>query len=394
MHPPPRPRPTLSSRPPAVVLHVGLVLSVAIGACSDPKGGPQAGADSGLGGDDTGAVGLSTAVVMTSYEGVGALATVDVETGAVQDERVTVSSDSDVVTLGGAVYQLNRSDFDSVRVYAPGQWSEPTLEIGLQAGANAWDAALCGGDLFVSQYETSALAVFDPDTGVLAGQVDLSAFDDGDGYPEVGSMVVRQDRLYVAVQQLDRDGGWVANGGRVVEVDCAARATIQDWEVGPNPTISGFASDEARLLVQTGVYFAADGGLAALDVETGVLSAPFLLESDLEADIMFAALAPGDAHGVVVTGSLSAPTTYDVGCFSMQDTTESGSVSVTVAETLPAFVGGLAMDDRGRAWVSFQAPSWGDPDAQPGVARYDASTCARVPDFSAFILDPGSIAFY
>lgn len=382
--------PSLSPRR-AVLSCLGALLMATGGACTDPK----VGVDSGPGGGgDTGDAGHSKAVVMTSYEGVGALATVDVETGEVQDERVTVSSDSEVVALEGAVYQLNRSDFDSVRVYAPGQWSEPTLEIGLPAGANAWDVALCGGELFVSQYETSALSVFDPDTGVLAGQVDLSAFDDGDGYPEVGSMVVRQDRLYVAVQQLNRDAGWVANGGRVVEVDCAARAVLQDWEVGPNPSISGFASDEARILVQTGVYFAADGGLAALDVGTGLLSEPFLLESGLDADIMYAVLTPDGARGVFVTGSLSAPTTYDVGCFSMGSGDDGVASDVSVAETLPAFVGGLAMDDRGRAWVSFQAPSWGDPDAQPGVARYDAESCSRGSGFSSFILDPGSIAFY
>ena len=201
-------------------------------------------------------------------------------------------------------------------------------------------------------------------------------------------MVVRGDRLYVAVQQLDRDNGWVADGGRVVQVDCEARVATQDWDVGPNPTISPLYDDDAKLLVQTGVYFAADGGLSVLDVGTGELSAPFVLEADLGLDIMYAAVAPGDRGGVLVTASLSPPTVYGVGCFRL------GDGAVTVAETLPAFVAGLAMDDRGRAWVSFQAPPWGSADAEAGIARYDAATCVREVGFSSFVLDPGSVAFY
>jgi hypothetical protein len=359
-----------------------------VAACVPSAGVPKdpaAGADTG----SSGAGGQTHAVVATSFEGVGALATVDLDTLAVTDEIASISSDAVVVVEDDRVFQLNRSDFDSVRIYAPGDFTAPELEIGLAAGANAWDVEVCAGRLFVAQYETDALAVYDLETGVLAGSVDLSDHDDGDGYPEVAALVELDGTLYVAMQQLDREGGWVAAGGTVAEVDCAAMTAGRAWEVGPNPTISAWPGSADTLLVRTGVYGEADGGLRTLDVATDTLSPVLLTEQAHGVDLTHVGLSADGARGVVLSSSLDWPATYGIWCVDTADW------SLSPIESTDTFLSTMAVDDRDRAWVSFQAPSWGSADAVPGMGLYDLATCAPVrADRVPFVLDPGSMAFY
>ncbi len=329
------------------------------------------------------------AVVATTFDGVGALAVVDLETLAVTDEISTISSDAVVVTEGDVVFQLNRSDFDSVRVYTPGSFTAPETEISLASGANPWDAEICGGQLFVAQYGTDSLAVYDLDTGVLSGAVDLSAYDDGDGLPEIAGLVELDGKLYVAMQQLDRNNYWTPTGGSVAQVDCATQAVDQAWQVGPNPTISAWPGSTDTLLVRTGGYGVPDGGLSTLDVAAGTQSDLTVTEESVNADLTHVVIASDGASGIVLSSNFEWPATYGVWCLDTSDW------SLSAIETTGTYISGLAIDDRDRSWVSFQAPSWGAEDAVPGAALYDSGTCSAVQDeLVEFVLDPGSIAFY
>ena len=372
------PRSSLISLLPAVLLACVPEAKVA-----DDSGAP-AGADTGAT-----AAGQTHAVVATSYEGVGALAVVDLDTLEVRDELASISSDALVVVEDDRVFQINRSDFDSVRVYAPGAFTAPEAELGLPAGSNTWDVEVCDGQLFVAAYETSALAVHDLETGVLAGTVDLSAFDDGDGYPEVAALVELDGKLYVSLQQLARDAGWVPEGGTIAEVDCASMTVERSWAVGPNPTISAWPGRADTLLVRTGGYGLADGGISTLDVAAGLQSEVHIKESDLGIDLTHVALSGDGSSGLVLSSSLDWPATYGVWCLDPADW------SLSPIETTATYLSDLAVDDRDRAWVSFQAPSWGAADAEPGAALYDLSTCTRArAELVPFVLDPGRMAFY
>ena len=85
--------------------------------------------------DDTGSaprpytqVLLST--IATDYS-LGAVATVDIETGEVADALATTSGDAVVRSTGGLAVVLNRFNTDSVRLYDGEDWSQPTLEFAL-----------------------------------------------------------------------------------------------------------------------------------------------------------------------------------------------------------------------------------------------------------------------
>ena len=112
-------------------------------------------------------------------------------------------------------------------------------------------------------------------------------------------------------------------------------------------------------------------------------------EASVSADLTHIVLAADGASGIVLSSDFEWPATYGVWCLDTSDW------SLTEIESTTTYVSGLAIDDRDRAWVSFQAPSWGAEDAVPGAGLYDSSTCATVQDdLVGFVLDPSSVAFY
>ena len=67
------------------------------------------------------------ATIASDYS-LGAVATVDLETGAVNDALATTSGDAVIRSTGGLAVVLNRFNTDSVRVYSGDDWSQPELE--------------------------------------------------------------------------------------------------------------------------------------------------------------------------------------------------------------------------------------------------------------------------
>jgi hypothetical protein len=51
------------------------------------------------------------------------------------------------------------------------------------------------------------------------GELDLSAYDDGDGYPEMHTGVIVNGKLFIALQRLDRNNGWVPTTSYIAVFD-------------------------------------------------------------------------------------------------------------------------------------------------------------------------------
>lgn len=363
-----------------------LLVAPLLVACVDKTDDSSADSDSGL------PLATPTAVIATvdTTYSVGALATVTVEGWEISDSLATVSADPKVVATGSYIVQLNRGTDNNVRVYEPGSFSEPLVEFSTGDGSNPHDAALCGSVLFVSMYGGTTLGVYDPTNGNAVATVDLSPYDDGDGYPEASDLVVIGEKLYVALQQLDQNNGWVANGGMVAEVDCAERTVTDAWEVGASPDLFNNPVNPDTLIVRTGTYFdetgAFDftGGLATFDPGTGA-SAAFLEEADLAGNITgFASTAAGKAV-VLTTDETWA---YQIRCLDMV------TGAATLAESVPQYLSGVVANERGEAWIAART-SWASTDPG-GVLVYDMTACSSVTqdDWITLTLEPYSIAFY
>lgn len=94
---------------------------------------------------------------------------------------------------------------------------------------NPHDVAVASdGMLWVPRFNMSSLAIL-RDDGTLAGEVDLSAYADDDGLPEMESAIAIGDKVYVALERLSWAGSrYVTNeSSLVLGLDVATRSVVE-----------------------------------------------------------------------------------------------------------------------------------------------------------------------
>ncbi len=357
-------------------------------------GSPDGGA--GDGGADGGSTGTQTTAVIATLAqdySTGSLAEVSVSDWTVTDEITTTSGDPLVSVDDGYVFQINSYGYDTVRMYTPGDYSAPVMELsvgtsgpGPNPSTNPYDAHICDGKLFVSLYGRDYLPWYDPSSGLLGGTVDLSAYADGDSSgPEASQMVERGGKLYVGLNRLDRNSGWSTVGGKVVEIDCESGAVTNDWDVAGNTQVFDWEG-HSEVLAGGSAYGKQGGGLYVIDPAADTVSQ--VLDFDADEQNISAVAARG-SKAVVVTSAWDY-SGYSVYCADLSAGTTS------LAETFVEYLTDAAANDHGEAWV---AANWGwiDPDAATaGAMVYDIETCTSLTGDSpiATSLAPNSIAFY
>lgn len=360
-----------------------LLIPLTLTACPPTTGLDDSG---GTPDPDTGAEpGQQTTAVITTVASdytTGAFATVDLADWTVSDELFVTSGDPAVSVSEGMVFQLNRYGYDAVRRYEPGSWTAPVWEVALEDLSNPYVARVCDGALFVALYDKGEVGVFDLDSGVSLGAVDLSAFFDADASgPEPSTLVEYGGKLYAGLERLDRDGGWVDAGGVVVEIDCAQRAVTESWAVGGNTAVHPWPGGDG-LLVRARAFGDDAGGLYALDPDAGSVE----LLVDMGDQQLSGVAAWGDA---AVATSLSAD--YSGSSLHCLDLSERVA---TRSEQTDAYHTDVAVNDWGQAWVATGA-SWMDPEAATGLWVYDIASCGALSDAPIQLsLHPWSVAFY
>jgi hypothetical protein len=330
----------------------------------------------------------TTAVLSTVARdyGVGAIATVELDTWKIRNSLATVSGDARVVFDDGTLFALNGYGADTVRLYTPGHWSAPRLEFGTSddAPTNPRDAAICDDKLFVLLYESRAIAIHDPATGAPVGSVPLDAYADEDGLAEPWNLVEIEGALYVALNRLDRDDAWSDRGGMVVEVSCADETVTRTWATAGNPMVHRWWGDD-RILVSTRAYGSDPGGLSILDPGDESVT-PLVSQSELG----------GTSDEATAFGSraIVASLATDYSETSIQ-CVDLATGAVTVLDTTIQFVSVVAGNERGEAWVG-ETWGWVDPDAaRPGVRVFDVEGCVeRTTAPIELDLAPYSLAFY
>lgn len=362
---------------------ISLAMPLALlAACA---GGDKAGTDSG--GPATGLSDQHSTVVVVTQSldyATGAFATVDLDDHGLSDEIFPVAGDAAVRVSAGQVFQLNRYGYDSLRRYSPGRWGAPDWEVEVGDLANPVDARVCAGRLFVSLYGRDHLGVYDPDSGLLTGTVDLSAWADTDAVgPEPERSLVVGDRLYVGLNRMNRTVvPWLDDGGVVVEVDCTSATATRSWPVGAGTRVMDRWGD--RVLA---------GGAAHGDQPAGI----YAIDPDGNEDLVLDLTEIGEIPlflGVVGDQALLISRDQDYGWYSV-GCLDLPTGHLTPLEQTPAHLQDLAINDRGEAWV---AAHWGwiDPDAvQAGLWVYDVAACAVLVDAPIQTsLGPVAVDFY
>lgn len=301
-------------------------------------------------------------VVMTTLSAdytVGSISVIDPSL-TVHADLASTHGDAVVRVEDGAVFVINRYLVDTVRRYAPGAWAAPVWEVSAGVASNPHAVALCGGALWVTRYEESALWALDPATGERVDEVDLSAWADDDGVPEASDLVVDGETLWVGLQRLRRHDGWVAEAaGTALRLDCATGAVLDEVATGPNPVLrTGRTPGEVMVIDADGV---GPIGGPRWDVDEGVVDGAF-------GPISALIRREDDVHTVLCVGD-----------------------EVASVAPMENYLSGVTLDG-GRAFVAVR-PGWRDPEAPTGALVIELAGCAAgellatpLPPFSLAVL--------
>jgi len=218
------------------------------------------------------------AFVLTTDFSTGALSTVNLDTRAVAQDVEAVHSDAVARWYGGLLYVVNRFGQDNVQVIDP-ETHATVRQFSTGNGSNPQDICFVSPTrAYVTRYDVSDLLIVNPSTGASLGVIALGGFADADGIPEMARMVRVDNRVFVAIQRLDRNGGFQPTDKSLVAVIDATADTVLDSDpvaagkqaillAGKNP-VTTFAFDRAttRLLIGcAGVYGALDAGIEYVD---------------------------------------------------------------------------------------------------------------------------------
>lgn len=323
---------------------------------------------------------LVVATVASDYT-AGQLATVSGPSGVVTDAILPTTSDPTIESDGDKVFLIDRSAENTVRMYASphgngGNWSAPLVEFSTGDGTNPQDVAICGDTLVVSMLAEDHLGLWNAETGLARGTIDLSAWSDLDGSPEADAIVKGADGdLYVTLNQLDTSvTPWMSGDGTgtVLRIACDTLEVAEEWTTGPNPALMAHPVEPTKLLLRTGLYFdadynlALDGALYTLDPAAGTISEPHLTEAALGYNI--GAIAGGTDGKAILVGDDGY--SWNVYCLDLSTWT------ATATPAVDSFIGDVVTAPDGTVWVGYRAgyAGTGAPVVE-GLVAWHPATC-------------------
>jgi hypothetical protein len=260
-----------------------------------------------------GGVRSARAVVVTTDFETGALVTVGVARRTVTHLDTPIHSDAVVRVAGDRVYVVNRYLGDNLQVLDPRHGFATLLECSTGPGSNPHDVAVVDPHkAYVTRYGRTELWIVDPAAptcaGFFRGAIDLRAFADADGLPEMDQMAVVGDRLFVSLERLDTNRLFAPTGPSLLAViDTGTDRVVGSVELaGANAfgDASGLVREpgSGKLVVATvGNFFrVGDGGLERIDPVALRSEGIFLDERTLGGNVTdFVLVSPTKGYAVV-----------------------------------------------------------------------------------------------
>lgn len=286
-------------------------------------------------------------VLTTTYE----TSSLDVFTAgcpdAIRKNLLVAGGDAVLRRRASGAFVLNRGADDNIVFVGASLTPEAQLSL---AGCGPHDALeLPDGRTLVSCYEDTHLRVIDSGAQQASRAVDLSAYADDDGLPEMDQLVLHEGKIYVSIQKLARGSGYAPSGPAVVAVlDAASLALVADITLPCEDPFTPFALTASGELAVGCVgdflepgraaiaSFTPGGQTSVIADEAALGGQPTALVSD----------AGGDLHAIVsVPDPASAFVTLEMRLVKI------GAGGVATLHAYPGFtLSGLAFDSEGRVW--------------------------------------------
>ncbi|MFT5087992.1 MAG: DNA-binding beta-propeller fold protein YncE [Candidatus Latescibacterota bacterium] len=274
----------------------------------------------------------------------------------------------------GRIYIVNRFGQDNILVLDESDLRTPLTQFSVGNGTNPHDIEIVAADkAYVTLYERSELLIVDPRDGAERGRIDLSAFSDADGLPEVSQIVRAGQRLYLSCQRLDRNNGWgPVDQSFLIVVDIASDSLIdadpnEDGVQGillsaSNPNALAVIGD--RIAVSTVASFGdRNGGIDLIDTATNRSLGIAVGEEALGGDINSMVMVDSERGFAVISDENFA---NHVLPFNLR----SGEVGAALEGLSGGFIPSIAVD--GNRLIVADQGSFSDPTSA-GLKIFDAS---------------------
>ncbi len=321
----------------------------------------------------------TTAYVVTTDFATGNMASISLDTHAVAANVASVHSDARARWHDGLLYVVNRYGQDNVQVVDPAQGFATIRQFSTGPGSNPHDIAFISPTkAYVTRFELGDLLIVNPQNGATLGVIPLGAFADADGIPEMDQMVRVGTRVFVSLERLDRNNGFVpADSSLVAVIDTQAdtvidanplQAGIQAIRLQGTQPFTEFAFDKptSRLLIGcVGNFGVMDGGIERIDPVNLVSGGFAISEAQLGGDVNDL-VWDGPARSFAIVSDASYNTllvAFDA---------NAGAVTDTVFAPGGYSLADAALDDRGELYVAKNDFS------APGVFVFDAATGAAL----------------
>ena len=335
------------------------------------------------------------AVLTTTDYSSGGLSSLDLGTNTATNDHLTIHSDAVVRTYRDKVYILNRLPQDNVIVLDRSDLMTPLIQYSTGNGSNPKDIAFFSEEkAYISLYERTHMLIVNPVTGDSLGAVDLSAFADADGLPEVSQLALYGSHLFAACQRLDRDNGWTPTDISVIAVVDVTTDLLVDADAdtegvqgivmaGKNPGAAAQRGSKWFLSAVNSYTDLTDGGIEVIDLVNLRSEGIVLDEATVGGNLSSLVMASDNEGYAVVTDENFVNTVKRLDLATQ-------SVSRGLDGLSGGFVPGLGLFGT-RLYILDQG-TFGDP-ASVGVKVYDVNSEELLAGPISTGLPPSSIAF-
>lgn len=231
--------------------------------------------------------------------------------GTLTEDLVPAGSDMTVVSRGKYFYRMERSGANNITKFDINDPKTPLWQYsteGSETGSNPHDLVFAtDSTAFLLRYGSSRAWIVNPaaskQENFKTGEIDLSAYADMDGKPEMNSGVIVGNKLFVTLQRIDFTGGWgnfVYNQAYIAVINLNTGTEIDTKTGGDgvkgialpmeNPGVIQYLPETGMIYVQCfGQYNKKyTGGITIIDPET--YEAAVLVDDGTQSDHPFGAV--------------------------------------------------------------------------------------------------------
>ncbi len=268
---------------PLALLGLGLLTSACLHDNKDNDREAEAHSGNGLA--------IVTTVASDYSSGAHSAISLHDEPRKVSNNLVPAGSDLTAKAFGENFYRIARFNADNItkfHVTAPDKpiWQFSTQDAGDSTSRNPHDLVFANAnEAYVLRYGSPTAWIVNPgvsdEANFKVGELDLSAYDDGDGIPEMDQGLIVKNKLFITMQRLDRNNGFTPGDAYVAVFDLTDQTEI-DTGKGQNglkgillpirnPGKIVYSAATGLIYVQGIGSYAADtfnGGIATIDPDT------------------------------------------------------------------------------------------------------------------------------